>query len=197
MRKRETKPTHALPAPVTEPAERPPIPGRVWEAWERYDDDAAGHVLAGLLVTDRDDPSRLLAFLFGGAGELQHVTDECRALADRIAHCPERAGDHHPHLWDMRDYCRPDSPRPTPHVFYGYQIAPPGTNGRHLMPCVPFCRFRLAKMAATFLRQQWPDAGPDLPFVCVGMFQHLDEDGEGDGANHTWPVNVDPAEIPL
>jgi uncharacterized protein YjbI with pentapeptide repeats len=133
------------PLPAAAPAVSPPPtprPGCVWSAF-----DASG--FCGYLVTDAKDRGVLIAFIPCTFERWAHGHE----VAGKIAANYDAIYDE-PAAQDLRVYCQLDSDFPTPAVFYNYRLKSgtwPTEPGEGIA-CVPLCRYRLAKMVASYVR---------------------------------------------
>ena len=150
MQQKQRKP--AQPKPARRPAVRTaPTPGVVWEAYSGPDLTFTAYV-----VTERADRNRVLAYaemsadpdLSPQASARERI--DCLRAAERAAADPATI-EGSPDLYDCRHFCRIDSPEPMPARVYGWFMFPAGERrSARTFTLFPFCRFRLALLAARF-----------------------------------------------
>jgi hypothetical protein len=120
-----------------------PAPGVVWELF-----GGRTMELLGFLVTERGNPQRPIAGAtlgtFGPSrdAETESVRKACRAIAAK----PDSAGDYGD-VHDLRQCCRPDSPRQIDRDFFGLLMSPEGLGWeKGNIVFWPFCRFAVGRM---------------------------------------------------
>jgi hypothetical protein len=156
------------------PAAAARAPRRVWVVYSEPDRNEFG-----LIVTNRDDPTRIAAWLpFGGPLDddpnyLREMLEAAHEIAVKGDEASRRAWDHvaSGHLGEL------DSEKPVPDALFSAFIGAVGGDPLVARALMPFCRYRLAEMVMTFNRRRFPDAPKKLIYHMIGLCEHPDGQG--------------------
>jgi hypothetical protein len=139
------------------------IEGRPAQRWEATDDETGEFV--GLLISERGNPDKVIAFLPVPSRRTYKSVDDMDEWAEQLEQHPEDViGLNKQVAIDLRRFARVDSAEPTPEFLYRIDVRRREEPAKFKRRLYPFCRFRLARLLQMHNVMEWPPEKRDATF---------------------------------
>lgn len=162
-------------------------PCEIWDVFDDAADDLGKPI--GYLVAERGNPHLPVAFVAAPSPRDNAEHDKLFSLAMELVDSPHRVPD--VTCVDLRGVGRLDSAVPTPAALYRWRLGRVDEGPEWAaLRLAPFCKFRLARLAAQFARMSFTaEQLAECPLLVVGVSY---SDGE-DGGGHNYTCALPPA----